>query len=50
MIVSIKHMKSYKLVKRLDKQGTAFAKGMYVKEKGTGISSIRLKKGNMHIS
>lgn len=43
MIVSIKHMKSYKPVKRLDKQGTASAKGMYVKEKGTGISSIRLK-------
>lgn len=51
MIVSIKHIKHYKLLKRLDKQGTASAKEKYVKEKGgtTRTSSIRLKKGNVPI-
>ena len=48
MTVSIEHIKSYKLLKRLDKQGTASAKEMYVKAKGgtTRTSSVRLKKGN----
>lgn len=45
MIVSVKHIKCYKLFKRLDKQVTAPSKEMYVKEKeGTTItSSFRLK-------
>lgn len=34
MTVSIKPIKSYKLFKRLDNQGTASAKEMYAKEKG----------------
>lgn len=34
MIVSMKHIERYKLFKGLDKQVTASAKEMYVKEKG----------------
>lgn len=45
MIVSMKYIESYKLFKRLDKQGTKSVKKVYVKEKGdtTRTSSFRLK-------
>lgn len=36
MIVSMKHVECYKLFKRLDKQGTASAREMYIKEKCVG--------------
>lgn len=45
MIVSMKHIKCYKLFKRLDKQVAAPANEIHVKEKGgtTRTSSFRLK-------
>lgn len=43
MIVSMKHSECYKLFKRLDKQVTASAKEMYIKEKGSPARIQALK-------